>query len=128
MCDNNFDCPGQEDEGELVACIPFGQNTANGCCASYFYGGNEYTLVGQWQGYDYYQKVGDNTRFLIYYASRNTWYLSSTDGMMNWQGWSFAEAVTPASTDGKFEHTHWFYRHLHQSERIGTRVESLINP
>ena len=102
MCDNNFDCPGQEDEGELFPCIPFGQKTANGCCASYFYRGIEYALAGQWQGYDYYQKVGDSSKFLIYYGSRNTWYLDTTDGMMNWQGWSFQEAVTPATSDGKF--------------------------
>jgi len=100
LCDNNFDCPGQEDEGELVACIPFGQNTANGCCSSYFYRGTEYALAGQWQGYDYYQKDGDANKFLIYYASRDTWYLDTTDGMMNFAGWSFQEAVTPASTDG----------------------------
>ena len=105
LCDNNYDCPGQEDEGELVACIPYGTNTANGCCESYFYRGNEYALVGQWQGYDYYANINEADSFLIFYASRNTWYLDTTDGMMNWQGWSFQQAVQPSSSDGKLGDT-----------------------
>ena len=101
LCDNNYDCPGGEDEGELHACIAFGTNTANGCCQSYFYRGEEFALAGQWQGYDYYQSTVDSSKFLIYYESRNVWYLDTTDGMMNWSGWSFQEQVTPTTSDGK---------------------------
>ena len=101
LCDNFYDCPGQEDEGELVECIPFGTNTVNGCCQSYFYRGEEFVLEGQWQGYDYYKSLDDSSKFLIYYQSRNTWYLDTTDGMMNRRGWSYQEAVAPTADDGK---------------------------
>ena len=101
LCDNFYDCPGQEDEGELVECIPFGTNTVNGCCQSYFYRGEEFVFEGQWQGYDYYKSLDDSSKFLIYYQSRNKWYLDTTDGMMNRQGWSYQEAVAPTADDGK---------------------------
>ena len=101
LCDNFYDCPGQEDEGELIECIPFGTNTANGCCQSYFYRDEEFALEGQWQGHDYYKSVVDSSKFLIYFPSRDIWYLDTTDGMMHNSGWSFQEQEAPTTADGK---------------------------
>ena len=47
MCDNHYDCPGHEDEGDLVQCLPSGVNTVNGCCNSYFYNLIEYVHQGR---------------------------------------------------------------------------------
>ena len=47
ICDNHYDCQGHEDEGDMTACLPFGDNTANGCCNTYVHDLIEYVHQGR---------------------------------------------------------------------------------
>ena len=66
VCDNKRHCFGGEDESlannALATCIPDGQATANGCCASYVIDEEEFALAGQVSGADAYLSTTNSNR------------------------------------------------------------------